>query len=214
MSPIGTRTTRPVALEAGLAVLTVCVGALVLSAARSTAAPASPPRPTSSRSSPAAPSRAVGSASRGSWTGSAPLSFAFRWVRCGADGGEPTAATARSCGVRRARGTTSRARTSASGCASASPRRTPRLPDRRLEPDRGRGRGPVNTSIPIVSGTVVARRLTVQPGSWSGRQPITFAYAWLRCNTAGGECARRSPAQPVAATGSRPPTSTTSSAST
>jgi hypothetical protein len=49
---------------------------------------------------------------------------------------------------------------------------------------------PVNTSIPLVAGTpLVDSVLTAQPGSWSGRQPIRFSYAWLRCNTAGGDCA-------------------------
>jgi hypothetical protein len=29
----------------------------------------------------------------------------------------------------------------------------------------------------------------VSPGGWSGRQPIRLSYAWLRCNSTGGECA-------------------------
>ncbi|MDQ3379130.1 MAG: hypothetical protein M3546_02245 [Actinomycetota bacterium] len=48
---------------------------------------------------------------------------------------------------------------------------------------------PVNTSIPLVLGTALVDSVaTVQPGSWTGRQPISFSYAWLRCNSAGGEC--------------------------
>ena len=48
---------------------------------------------------------------------------------------------------------------------------------------------PVNTSIPLVAGTALVGSLaTVQPGSWTGRQPISFSYSWLRCNSAGGEC--------------------------
>jgi hypothetical protein len=35
---------------------------------------------------------------------------------------------------------------------------------------------------------LVDATITVQPGSWVGRQPIGFSYAWVRCNTAGGDC--------------------------
>jgi len=48
---------------------------------------------------------------------------------------------------------------------------------------------PVNTSIPLVGGSALVDAVaTVQAGSWVGRAPITFSYAWLRCNTDGGEC--------------------------
>jgi hypothetical protein len=49
---------------------------------------------------------------------------------------------------------------------------------------------PVNTSIPLVTGSwLVGSVGTAQPGTWIGRQPISFSYVWVRCNTAGGECA-------------------------
>jgi hypothetical protein len=31
--------------------------------------------------------------------------------------------------------------------------------------------------------------LTANPGAWSGKQPISYSYRWLRCNSAGGACA-------------------------
>ena len=47
----------------------------------------------------------------------------------------------------------------------------------------------MNTSIPAVRGTtLVGSILTADPGSWTGRQSISFSYRWLRCNTQGGEC--------------------------
>ena len=193
MSPIGTRTCRPSRSRLALAVLTVCVGALVPSAARSTAAPASPPRPTSEPvvTGSAEQGRRL-SASRGSWTGSAalvrvPLGGPLRGRRRQPRRQQPHLCVSGSDGLE------VRPHERGRRLPDARPRHRDErrgLEDRRLEPDRGRGRGPVNTSIPIVSGTaLVDSTLTVQPGSWSGRQPITFAYAWLRCNTAGGECA-------------------------
>jgi hypothetical protein len=35
---------------------------------------------------------------------------------------------------------------------------------------------------------LVGQVVTAEPGSWTGRQAISFSYRWLRCNTQGGEC--------------------------
>lgn len=49
---------------------------------------------------------------------------------------------------------------------------------------------PVNTGLPAVSGTAQAgKTLTAISGTWSGAEPMSFAYQWLRCSSSGGSCA-------------------------
>ena len=49
---------------------------------------------------------------------------------------------------------------------------------------------PANVSPPAVSGTAVTgETLTASPGSWTGTAPLTFTYAWQRCDAGGATCA-------------------------
>ena len=49
---------------------------------------------------------------------------------------------------------------------------------------------PANTSLPTISGGVAdsGRSLTTTNGSWTGTAPITYAYQWLTCDSAGNNC--------------------------
>jgi hypothetical protein len=48
---------------------------------------------------------------------------------------------------------------------------------------------PANTTPPAISGTPQqGQTLTATTGQWSGDQPITYAFQWLRCDATGGNC--------------------------
>src|ERR687891_1835485 len=48
---------------------------------------------------------------------------------------------------------------------------------------------PQNTTEPRINGTTrVGEVLRSTRGSWTGTEPITYAFQWLRCNAAGEDC--------------------------
>ena len=50
--------------------------------------------------------------------------------------------------------------------------------------------GPLNTVLPTMSGTAEeGQTLTADAGTWTGTDPIDYAYQWQRCDTAGLVCA-------------------------
>jgi hypothetical protein len=171
--------------------LTIGLASLALPSAIGVAAPSARP---SNVGEPVISGRAeqgrTMSASRGRWTGTEPISYAFRWVRCGRDGGRPNGSD---CGFILG-ATESRYVVSAADVGSRLRVRVTATNADGSETVASNPTGivvgpPVNTSLPLVTGTpLVDSVLAVQPGGWSGRQPIAFSYGWLRCNTAGGEC--------------------------
>ena len=49
---------------------------------------------------------------------------------------------------------------------------------------------PANSSPPTITGTAEeGKTLTAAKGTWSGTEPITYTYAWKRCDADGGSCA-------------------------
>jgi hypothetical protein len=49
---------------------------------------------------------------------------------------------------------------------------------------------PTNQSLPTISGSAqVGQTLTADVGTWNGATPITYTYAWRRCDTNGNSCA-------------------------
>jgi parallel beta-helix repeat protein len=52
---------------------------------------------------------------------------------------------------------------------------------------------PKSTAAPAASGTTrVGSRLAASSGGWSGTTPMTFSYAWQRCDRTGASCAATS----------------------
>jgi hypothetical protein len=172
------------------AVLAIC--ALVLPSgegvAAQTVAPSNSSEPTISGRT---EQRRTLTATRGTWTGTEPITYAYQWVRCGADGG---AADGGNCAV--VSGADDRDhRLSA---ADVGFRMRVRVTASNVDGSRTVASNPtavvvgppVNTAPPFPRGSmVVGQVVTAEPGAWTGRQPISFSYRWLRCNSAGGECA-------------------------
>ena len=127
----------------------------------------------------------------GTWSGSTPMSFSYQWRRCPKDGGAPDASdcgvipdASRSAYEVRSADVGFRLRvrvtaTNSDGSATAASNPTQIV-------TAGK---PVNTSPPTISGTPTqGQTLTVNPGTWTGAQPITITGQWRRCNTSGGGC--------------------------
>ena len=122
----------------------------------------------------------------GGWSGTQPISFSYQWLRCNADGGGCQAIGGAASQTYRISSSDSGHRlvvvvsaTNAAGTTQATA----------TAGTVGATGKPTVVSAPSVSGTLrVGATLTVNVGSWSGAQPISFAYQWLRCDANGGNC--------------------------
>ena len=122
----------------------------------------------------------------GTWSGTAPIDYAYEWRRCDAGGddcADIAGATAPSLELTdtdvgatlRVRVTASNAAGQASAASGAS--------------GLVAAIAPANTGAPSVEGDATdGETLTADPGSWSGSEPIAFAYQWRRCDASGADC--------------------------
>jgi CHRD domain/Ig domain of plant-specific actin-binding protein len=127
-------------------------------------------------------------ASNGSWSGTTPITYTYQWQRCNSSGsscGSISKATnqnyvASSGDV----GRTIRVEvtaTNADGTAQALSAATGAV--------NPLGSAPGNTKQPDPAGTAQdGKTVTVDNGSWSGLQPITFTYQWQTCTAVKVAC--------------------------
>ena len=149
----------------------------------------------------------------GTWGGETPISYAYQWVRCGADGGLSDASNCPSIsgadtstytlaaddvGARlRVRITASNnlgAQTVASNATAAVQSSSTTTPSQ----------APVNTRAPVIFGQPVrGEQLTSSVGLWTGTTPLVFSYRWLRCPASGGQVSGSDCTVITAATGTQ-----------
>jgi hypothetical protein len=127
----------------------------------------------------------------GSWTGTQPMTFAYRWVRCGPNGGLPDGSNCAPISGAKEKtyklqhadiGLRLRVRvtaTNGSGSATVASNPTATIVAGK----------PRNVDPPTITASAVeGNTLQANPGTWTGAPPITFRYQWLRCNASGAGC--------------------------
>jgi hypothetical protein len=127
---------------------------------------------------------------RGTWTGTEPIAYSFRWFRCEGRGA-PDASDCRR--ITNADNSTYVLREADAGFRIRS-QVVARNEDGSAEGTSNPtavviSARPTNVREPSISGTAtVGSRLQANRGEWAGDQPITYSYIWLRCGTRGDNC--------------------------
>jgi hypothetical protein len=127
---------------------------------------------------------------RGTWTGTEPIDYEYRWFRC--DGpGAPDASNCRR--ITNANNATYTLRQADAGFRIRSQvvaRNDDGQDTATSNPTNVvTAARPVNTTEPSITGTArVGSRLEANRGQWAGDTPITYSYVWLRCNDKGDNC--------------------------
>jgi hypothetical protein len=127
-------------------------------------------------------------ATSGTWSGTTPITYGYQWQSCdptGTDCGPITGATASTYAVTTGDvGTTIRVLVTATNAAGNTS-----VFSAASAVVQSASAPPTNTSPPTISGTAqVGQQLTASPGTWTGTQPISYAYQWQRCDSNGANC--------------------------
>ncbi|MGE5273776.1 MAG: hypothetical protein ACM3QU_08455 [Verrucomicrobiota bacterium] len=127
-------------------------------------------------------------ATSGTWTGSAPIRFSYRWRLCSPAGGDCVDTTRTSRTYKPSPGDLTHTLrvlvTARNGSASASALSGASGPVVKPPPPRA----PQPTSAPRISGAArQGGQLRGDRGNWTNA-PTSFSYAWLRCDRTGASC--------------------------
>ncbi len=116
----------------------------------------------------------------GTWTGTAPITYAYQWRRCNPGCTDIATATNQTYTLTNTDLSTTLTvkvtATNTAGNQTATSNQTTTI--------LAASTTPTNTTPPTVSGgTTTGQTLTTTQGSWSGTGPTTYAYQWRRCGT-------------------------------
>jgi hypothetical protein len=126
-------------------------------------------------------------ASKGTWTGLAPITYAYQWMLCNASGegcaSIPSATETKYVLGHEDVGGTLRVAVmgaNSAGNSTATSAQTAVIA----------ALAPSNTALPTISGEAKSGQLlSVSTGTWKGTPPISYTYQWQKCNSSGGGCA-------------------------
>lgn len=123
----------------------------------------------------------------GTWSGTTPMTFNYKWQRCDSLGNncsDISSASDRDYTLTSAdvgntvRVVVTAGNSAGTGTAASSPTAVVAVPA-----------APANSAMPMISGSPqIGQTLTVSNGNWSGPGTVTFGYQWLRCDQTGGNC--------------------------
>jgi hypothetical protein len=131
----------------------------------------------------------------GTWSGTTPMTFQYRWLRCDKSGGGTDGVNCatipgetRNTYVLTAAdvGSTIRSRVIATNSDGAASQNSD--PTGVVQASATAG-PPSRNNPPTISGTPQEKQtLTTSNGTWTGAQPQTYTYQWRRCDANGGAC--------------------------
>jgi RHS repeat-associated protein len=120
------------------------------------------------------------------WTGLAPISFGYQWLRCNSGGegcSEITGAGDQNYSVAH-EDVSHTLRVEVTGTNAAGDGTSRSAPTSAIT-----ARKPSNSALPAISGTPEdGQTLSASTGSWSGTPSLSYAYQWQRCDGSGESC--------------------------
>ena len=127
---------------------------------------------------------------QGTWTGTEPIDYEYRWYRCDGRGAADASDCRRITNADNATYTLRQADAGFRIRAQVIGRNDDGQDTATSNPTNiVTAAKPVNTTEPSITGTArVGNRLDANRGQWAGDTPITYTYVWLRCNDKGDNC--------------------------